>query len=236
MAAFLSSPDELEARDAGGGMVHLRWTYPQNFAAAQIVFDIFASDDPTDAFRSRVATDIAALETTVEGFDRTGTFYFVAVAKRAPLLSLPTRAVSLRLEAQQAPVSAPAAPATPAGATGLAFPFGINVLGGVSAEGGSALLRGKILQLLLTSPGERVNLPDYGARLRDLVFDPNSDVLAATTEFMIQRALQKYLGDQIRVEQVAITTDREALHVNIVYLRKSDLQFERVRVGVPLIA
>jgi phage baseplate assembly protein W len=104
----------------------------------------------------------------------------------------------------------------------------------VSSDGGSALLRGQILQLLLTSPGERVNVPEFGTRLRDLVFDPNNDVLAASTEFMIKRALQTYLSDAMRVEQVAVSANDGLLQVNIVYLRTSDLQFERVRVGIPL--
>jgi hypothetical protein len=234
-SGFLSSPDGLEGRELGGGVVKLRWTYPEDFSAQHIVFDIFASGDPTNAFRSCVASDIAGLEATIGGFERGGTFYFIAVAKRAPLLSLPSRALAVKVAAPTvtSAASGPVAADT-AELAGLAFPFAINLLGSVSSEGGSALLRGQILQLLLTSPGERVNLPDYGTRLRDLVFDPNNDVLAATTEFMIKRALQKYLADDIRVEQVAVTANQELLQVNIVYLRTSDLQFERVRVGIPL--
>ena len=233
---FLSSPDELEARELGGGVVKIRWTYPEEFAAQDIVFDIFAAADPADAFRSCVASDVADLETTIGGFERGGTFYFVAVAKRAPLLSLPSRALAVEIAPPTSirTVSGPVAVPDTAEPAGLAFPFVIDPLGSVSSQGGSALLRGQILQLLLTSPGERVNLPDFGTRLRDLVFDPNNDVLAASTEFMITRALQKYLSDEIRVEQVAVSANDGILQVHIVYLRTSDLQFERVRVGIPL--
>lgn len=232
---FLSSPAGLQGEDLGNGAVALRWTYADDIVAQNILFDAFAGPDLTDPLRSRVAADVAGLAVTVGGFEQGGTWYFTVVAKRAPLLSLPSRTLALYVR----PVT-PAAgitPPTTAAATeasGLGFPFRVDGLGAVEAEGGSALLRGKILQLLLTSPGERVNLPDYGTRLRDLVFDPNSDVLAATTEFMIRRALQKYLGDELRVEQVAVSASDNVLQVNIVYLRKSDLQFERVRVGVPL--
>jgi uncharacterized protein len=117
---------------------------------------------------------------------------------------------------------------------GLGFPFGITASGSVFAQGGDPLLRGKVLQLLLTSPGERVNLPDYGTRLLDLVFDPNSDVLAATTQFFISRALQTYLGDEIRVGEVAITNDDSTLFVNISYTRREDGRADQLRVGVPL--
>jgi uncharacterized protein len=233
---FLSSPDGLEALDAGGGVVTIRWAYPDDFAKLRIVFDIFASPDPTDAFRTCVASDVAGLEVDVAGFERGGTIYFVALAKRAPLLSLPSRALAFeiaRTTTREAPPS-PVSVSDTAKPAGLAFPFAVDRLGSISSDGGSARLRGQILQLLLTSPGERVNVPDFGTRLRDLVFDPNNDVLAASTEFMITRALQKYLADEIRVEQVAVSADDAVLHVHIVYLRTSDLQFERVRVGIPL--
>jgi len=234
--SFLSSPDQLEARELPGGFVTLRWTYPEDFAAQQIVFDIFASADPASAFRSCVAPDVAGLEATIGGFERGGTFYFIAVAKRAPLLSLPSSALAVAIAPPVATreVSGPVVAADTAEPAGLAFPFAIGPLGSVSAEGGSPRLRGQILQLLLTSPGERVNVPEFGTRLRDLVFDPNNDVLAASTEFMIKRALQTYLSDEMRVEQVAVSADDGVLQVHIVYLRTSDLQFERVRVGIPL--
>lgn len=232
---FLPSPAGLQGKDIGDGTVALRWTYSENILTQNIVFDVFAAPDPTDPFRSRVAADLNTLAATITGLESGGLLYFVVVAKRAPLLSLPSRALLISVQ----PVLGPSdsSPATTAGdAQDLApsFPFAIDALGSVSAEGGSSLLRGKILQLMLTSPGERVNLPDYGTRLRDLVFDPNAEVLAASTEFMIQRALQKYMADEIQVEQVAISINDNVLQVNIVYLRKSDLQFERVRVGVPL--
>ena len=232
---FLSSPDELEARELDG-VVTLKWTYPEDFAAQLIVFDIFAAADPADAFRSCVASDVASLEATIGGFERGGTFYFIAVAKRAPLLSLPSRAVVVVIAppATTREFSGPAAASDTAEPAGLSFPFAIGLLGAVSSEGGSARLRGQILQLLLTSPGERVNVPEFGTRLRDLVFDPNNDLLAASTEFMIKRALQTYLSDEMRVEQVAVSADDGLLQVHIVYLRTSDLQFERVRVGIPL--
>lgn len=117
---------------------------------------------------------------------------------------------------------------------GLDFPFGIDARGRVSAHHGDPLLRARILQLLLTSPGERVNQPEFGTRLRDLVFDPNSDILLAATEFAVTRALQRFLGDQIEVEAVQISTLESELHVDISYVRKRDLTAQRVRVGIPI--
>ena len=52
-------------------------------------------------------------------------------------------------------------------------------------------------------PGERVNRPDFGCGLLQLVFAPNSAELAATLQALVQGALQQWLGDLIRVEEVA---------------------------------
>jgi uncharacterized protein len=117
---------------------------------------------------------------------------------------------------------------------GLGFPFGIEGAGRVFRQGGDSLLKGRVLQLLLTSPGERVNVPEFGTRLRDLVFDPNNDILAAATEFAVNRALQRFLGDQIHVDRVQVTTRDNELHVDISYLRKSDVSTERLRIGIPI--
>jgi uncharacterized protein len=120
------------------------------------------------------------------------------------------------------------------GAVGIGVPFAIDDAGRVFLQGGDALLRSKVLQVLLTAPGERVNQPEFGTRLRDLVFDPNNDILAAATEFAVTRALQRFLGDQIDVEGVQISTLESELHVDISYVRKRDLTAERVRVGIPI--
>jgi phage baseplate assembly protein W len=96
------------------------------------------------------------------------------------------------------------------------------------------LLRAKVLQLLLTSPGERVNLPEFGTRLRDLVFDPGNDILAAATEFAIVRALRRWLGSEIQVDGVRVRSDDAELSVDVTYLQIADLRMERLRVGIPI--
>ena len=50
-------------------------------------------------------------------------------------------------------------------------------------------------QLLFTNPGERVNRPDFGSGLLQLLFAPNSAELAATLQFTTQALIQQYLGD-----------------------------------------
>jgi phage baseplate assembly protein W len=115
--------------------------------------------------------------------------------------------------------------------TGPAFPFTIDNLGRVATQTGDESLRARIIQVLLTAPGERVNLPEFGCGLRELLFDPNNEILAATTEFSVNRMLVRWLGDEILVEQVGITHDDGRLEVEVVYVRRDSLEAGRVKIA-----
>ena len=114
--------------------------------------------------------------------------------------------------------------------TGFAFPFQVGELGQVATLSGDAKIRAKIAQVVLTAPGERVNLPNFGCGLRDLVFDPNNDVLAATTEFAITRALQQWVGDEILVDRVDVSSSEGNLVVEVVYVRRDQLERSKVKI------
>lgn len=114
---------------------------------------------------------------------------------------------------------------------GFGFPFRINDLGQVATATGDDNIRGKIVQIVLTAPGERVGLPEFGCGLRDLVFDPNNDILAATSEFAITRALQQWLGDEVILERVDVASDDERLQVQVVYLRRDRLERGIVKIA-----
>jgi phage baseplate assembly protein W len=232
--SILTSASDVRGRILASGAIELTWFHPDDLVAQGIVFDVYASDDPTDLFRTTCATAVAALVTTVTATNLAGDRYFTVLARRGDTLARPARALFLAVPAPR--LALPGAPLAEARtpATGLGFPFGITLAGGVFAQGGEELLRGKILQLLLTSPGERVNRPGYGTRLLDLVFDPNSEVLAATMEFTITRALQQQFDDEIQVDTVQLTATTDTLLVDIAYVRKADLKPEQVRLGIPL--
>ena len=80
-------------------------------------------------------------------------------------------------------------------------------------------VRDMIYQVLFTNPGERVNRPDFGCGLLQMVFMPNSDALAVATQFLVQGALQRWLADVIQIERVNITNQDEQLTVEVVYVR-----------------
>src|SRR2546428_11455524 len=82
-------------------------------------------------------------------------------------------------------------------------------------------IRDLIEQVLFTAPGERVNRPDFGSGLMQLVFAPNSTELAAATEFLAQGALQQWLGDLIQVGSVRVEAQESTLRVSVDYLIRS---------------
>lgn len=81
-----------------------------------------------------------------------------------------------------------------------------------------------IEQVLFTSPGERVNLPDFGSGLLQLPFAPNSMEMAAATQFAVQGALQKWLGSYLKVQSVTASSVESKLTVTVSYaLLNSDI-------------
>src|SRR6266545_7553310 len=81
-------------------------------------------------------------------------------------------------------------------------------------------LRDLILQVLFTNPGERVNLPEFGVGVQRLVFEPNSEAMRVTTQFLISNNLQRWLGDRIKVEGVTVSSDtgyEEIVTIEIIY-------------------
>ena len=79
-------------------------------------------------------------------------------------------------------------------------------------------IRDLIEQVLFTSPGERMMRPDFGSGLMALVFEPNSTALAATTQMLVQGALQQYLSHLIAVQAVEVSNDDAALRVTVAYV------------------
>jgi uncharacterized protein len=100
----------------------------------------------------------------------------------------------------------------------LAFPYGFDGTGRTArAADLGTHLAGLIEQILFTAPGERVNRPTFGSGTAQLVFEPNSDVLAAVQQQAIQAGLQQWLSDVIRVQSVTVTADEATLTVAVSY-------------------
>lgn len=100
------------------------------------------------------------------------------------------------------------------------FPVHVDQRGRSATTGINDHVRDLIEQVLFTAPGERVNLPDFGCGLLQLVFRPNSDVLSAATQFLVQGSLQRWLSDVIQVEQVQIENVDQKLTVLVTFRRR----------------
>jgi phage baseplate assembly protein W len=112
------------------------------------------------------------------------------------------------------------------------FPFRFDKTGGTATATTEKHIRDMIEQLLFTSPGERVNQPDLGSGLMQLVFAPNSPELAAALQFTLQAALQRWLGDLIQVQTLQVTCEDSTLSIDLQYMlqktnQSATLQFTR---------
>lgn len=105
-------------------------------------------------------------------------------------------------------------------ATYFDFPMHIDGRGRTAVTGTDDHVRDLIYQVLFTSPGERVNRPDFGCGLKQLVFLPNSDALAASTQQLVQGALLRWLEDVIVVESVTVDAADSTLAVTVTYTRR----------------
>lgn len=98
------------------------------------------------------------------------------------------------------------------------FPYHFDQRGRTATTGRDDYIRDLIEQVLFTSPGERVMRPDFGSGVLALVFEPNSTTLVATTQVIVQGALQQYLSDLIAVQAVEVTSVEGELHVGVRYV------------------
>lgn len=97
------------------------------------------------------------------------------------------------------------------------YPFSIDSRGRSATTTYDEHVRDMIEQLLFTQPGERVNRPDFGSGLMHLVFGPNSGAMAATLQFTMQAALQRWLGDVIDVLRLEVDSVDATLSVVLDY-------------------
>lgn len=126
-----------------------------------------------------------------------------------------------------------------------AFPFRIDAASRQAAQTNyAAHVQQMIRQVLLTAPGERVNLPEFGCGLRQLLFAPHSEALDATTRLIVLQALNRWLAGQIDVKAVKVVSpgattgqgellDQSQLLIQIEYVLIETQSNQRLEVQVP---
>jgi phage baseplate assembly protein W len=85
------------------------------------------------------------------------------------------------------------------------FPFRIDPASGQAAQTPyQAHVDQMIRQVLLTNRGERIDLPEFGCGLRQLVFAPHNSSLDSAANLVVQQALGRWMSGIITVQQVIV--------------------------------
>ena len=114
------------------------------------------------------------------------------------------------------------------------YPFHFDGRGRTAETTDDDHIRDMIEQILFTRPGERVNRPTFGSGLLQLVFEPNSDALAAATQMSVQSSLQQWLGDLIQVDAVEVQNTDSTLSVTVRYIVRRTQQSNTVQFTRPV--
>ena len=85
------------------------------------------------------------------------------------------------------------------------FPFRIDPASGQAAQTNYQVhVDQMIREVLLTSLGERIDLPEFGCGLRQLIFAPHSSALDSATNLIVLQALNRWLAGVIKVRSVTV--------------------------------
>ncbi len=99
----------------------------------------------------------------------------------------------------------------------IASPLAIDGRGRTAESAPDRHLRDLIEMVIFTAPGERVMRPTFGSGVLGLVFAPNSEELAATTQFLVAGAIQAWLGDVVELGEVTVQAVDSTLTVTVTY-------------------
>ncbi len=111
----------------------------------------------------------------------------------------------------------------------IAFPFSLDSAGRTATASPAEHLWQMIEQVLFTSPGERVNRPNFGTDLQRLVFSQGREAAVLAVRALVQSALQQWLAGLVLVQEVEINFQEEILEVTVQYTEIRSQQARRVR-------
>ena len=101
--------------------------------------------------------------------------------------------------------------------TQFGFPYLVNRSGHTGGAGYEDHVKDMIEMVLFTAPGERVNRPEFGTGLRQMLFTENAPELAEATQHLVQSGLQRWLSEAIAVRSVDVGTRESSLYVTVVF-------------------
>ena len=107
------------------------------------------------------------------------------------------------------------------------FPYHFDARGATATTDVYDHVRDLLEQLLFTAPGERINRPDFGCGLLQLVFAPNSPELAAVVQHTTQAAIAQWLADLVEVRALDVEARDARLRVAIEYVVRASGELRR---------
>jgi uncharacterized protein len=119
---------------------------------------------------------------------------------------------------------------------GMAFPPRVQPDGTIAWSSGEDNIRESMRIVLMTEPGERLYLPQFGAGLGRFLFEPNIVTTHTLIAERITDALARWEA-RIRVEAVDVQPDRsdpQAAVATITYRLVATQSQERVSLSVPV--
>lgn len=90
-------------------------------------------------------------------------------------------------------------------------------LGRTRTRDGAGHIRDMLEMVLFTSPGERVNRPDFGCGLAQLVFAGNAPELAMSVDLTVRAAVQRWLSEVLTLEDLSIRAEDSTLMIELTY-------------------
>jgi len=120
--------------------------------------------------------------------------------------------------------------------TSIRYPIAIDAsLGRLQEETDyAAHVEQLIKQVLFTSPGERINRPDFGCGVKRMVFAPNDEVVASLAQVTILEALKRWLDPVITVNNVTVKAVDEVLQILVAYTLKARQERRYLNLEVTL--
>lgn len=116
---------------------------------------------------------------------------------------------------------------------GWAWPFRFDpATGAVATSSAEDNIRESMTLVLGTRPGERQMMPDFGCRIHELVYTPNTQANASLIAYHVRAALQRW---EPRIDVIDVKADPTAggkVQVQVRYRVKSTLAEQTLSLDV----
>jgi phage baseplate assembly protein W len=115
----------------------------------------------------------------------------------------------------------------------MAHPYRAD-LGRTARSDDAAHVRDMLEQVLFTAPGERVNRPDFGCGLNQLLFLGNSPDLALSVDMTVRGAVQRWLSEVMTLEALTVRSEDATLIIDLVYRLKATGESQQISLTRPV--